>query len=334
MPLPGPGARHPASVHAYRVGGILLRSELPLPSLAPAEGFGEAGEPIHLIVAAEPFGEPERWLYNERFEETSEPWRAVGVLGDRYLVRLFHHADFFLDRREGTVRVRLAPDAPEGVVEPLFLEQVLPLFASLVGQPCLHASAVVWGEGDGARAVAFAGRSRSGKSTLAGSIAALGGGLLADDCLMLDVRDDRVLAHPGHRSVRLLADSAEALFASPTAGAPSLDGGKRRLDLRGGTRALPLARIYLLEALGPSEAAARISLLRPRDAVARLATCLFRVDPEDRSRLVDELSLLDRIAAGTMVARLSVPRRFDALAGVRAAIEADLAATGTDRLEK
>ena len=74
----------------------------------------------------------------------------------------------------------------------------------------------------------------------------------------------------------------------------------------------------------PSAPAPHISALRPRDAVAQLAACLFRIDPEDRSRLGAELSLLDRIAAGTVVARLSVPRRFDALPSVRAAIAADL----------
>jgi hypothetical protein len=313
-----------APVHVHRVGGVLLRSDVPLSSLASPEGPASAGEPITLVTAAGAFGEPERWLYNERHEETSELWRAVGVLGDRYLVRLFDHADFLLDGRQRIVRVFLAPGAHSGVVEPLFLEQVLPLFWSLVGQPCLHASAVVWGEGEGARAVAFAGRSRSGKSTAAGSLAALSGGLLADDCLVIEVEDDRVIVHPGHRSVRLLADSAEALFASPTAGEPSLDGGKRRLDLRGGTRGLPLARIYLLEAQDPLEAAPRISALRPRDAVAQLATCLFRIDPEDRSRLQEELPLLDRIVARTVVARLAMPRRFEALCSLRAVIAADL----------
>lgn len=315
-------------MHLHRASGLLLRSELPLPSLSLAEGAPSAEGSIALVVAPMPFGEPDRWLYNERFEDTSEPWRAVGVLGDRYLVRLFEYADFLLDREARTVSVALAPGAAPAVVEPLFLEQALPLFWSLVGRPCLHASAVAWGEGEGegddARAVAFAGRSRSGKSTLAGSLAAHGGGLLADDCTVVEIERDRVLAHPGHRSVRLLADSAEALFESPTAGRISLDGGKRTLDLRGGTRALPLARIYLLEALDPSEAAPRVAVLRPRDAVARLATCLFRIDPEDPSRLDEELSLLERIAARTVVARLGVPRRFDALAGVRAVIAGDL----------
>jgi hypothetical protein len=297
---------------------------VPLPSLVGAADAAPGDGVISLIAAAEPFGEPERWLYNERFEDTAEPWRAVGVLGDRYLVRLFGLADFRLDRTARIVSVFLAPGAPSRVVEPLFLEQVLPLFLALLGQSCLHASAVVWGEGQGAQAVAFAGRSRSGKSTLAGSLASSAGGLLSDDCLVIEVEDDRVLAHPGHRSVRLHADSVEALFASPTAGELSPDGVKRRLDLRGEARALPLSRIYLLEALAASAPAPILSLLRPRDAVARLATCLFRIDPEDRSRLADELALLDRIAARTVVARLAVPRRFDALAAVREAISIDL----------
>ena len=66
--------------------------------------------------------------------------------------------------------------------------------------------------------------------------------------------------------------------------------------------------------------------LRPRDAVARLAACFFRIDPDDRGRLTGELDLLDQIAARVAVVALDVPRRFDALAEVRATIEADLAA--------
>lgn len=308
-------------MHLYRIGGALLRSDLQLPSLVPAAPAPD-GPSLALRAASAPFGEPERWLYTERFEETSAPWRAVGILGGQYLVRLFGHADFLLDRAERSARVHVAPGAAAFTVEPLFLEQVMPLLWSLVGVPCLHASAVAWGEGEAVRAAAFAGRSRSGKSTLAGSLAAATSALLADDCTVIELAGDHVLAHPGHRSVRLLADAAEALFASATAGETSIDGAKRRLDLRGGSRALPLARIYLLE-----EAAAevpRITPVRPRDAVALLAGCLFRIDPEDRSRLAGELALLEAVAERTIVARLAVPRRFEALPAVRAAIAEDL----------
>lgn len=317
----------------YHVGGALLRSDLPLLSLLPAaERDAQAAPPersLALIAEDAPLGEPDRWLYTERFPDTSEPWRAVGVApGGRRLVRLFGHADFLLDRDARAVRVFAFAAAPPAAIEPLFLEQVLPLFWSLLGRPCLHAGAVARGAGEAARAAAFAGRSGSGKSTLASCLAAAGGRLLADDCLVIEPAGEGVLAHPGHRAVRLLADSAQALFASPTAGEPSADGSKRRLDLPArapsSARPVPLARIYVLEPLDAAASAPRIEALRPRDAVAHLAASLFRIDPADRSRLPDELALLLDVASRTVVARLGVPRRYDALPAVRDAIAADL----------
>jgi len=300
---------------------VELRSDVPLPSLSQAEP-GEADQAqLALRTTGVPFEEPARWLYTEHFEETSEPWRAVGVSERGYVVRLFGRADFFLEHGSSEARVCIAPQAAPGIVEPLFLEQVLPLWLSLLGRPCLHASAVVWGHGDGARALAFAGRSGSGKSTLATSLAGAGG-LISDDCLAMEVTGDHVVAHPSHRAVRLLADSTEAFFASPTAGELSPDGGKRRVVLSGAARPLPLARIYMLE---PADGAARTSPVRARDAVVRLATHFFRIDPDDRSRLAEELSLLERVAARTPIVRLEVPRRFAALSETRAAIAADLA---------
>jgi hypothetical protein len=228
------------------------------------------------------------------------------------------------------------PEASSGVVEPLFLEQALPLWLSMLGRPCLHASAVAWGEGDRACAIAFAGRSGSGKSTLATKLASSSvepldpahpragnpGGLLADDCLALQIEGDRLLAFPGHRAVRLLEDSAHALFADAAVGELSLDGSKRRVDVPAADRALPLARFYVLE---PATSGARATRFRPRDALARIATHLFRIDPEDYGRLPAELDLLERVAARVRVVRLEVPRSYDALDEVRAVIAADLA---------
>jgi hypothetical protein len=309
----------PPLVFRYASCGVELESDVPLSSLPPADGSRPAAAKLTLRTSLAPFEEPSCWLYTERLEATSEPWRAVGVCTAGYLVRLFGHVDFFFEKASREARLFLAPQAPASALEPLFLEQAFPLWLSLLGRPCLHASAVVWG--DGARAVAFAGRSRSGKSTLATSLSDAGG-LLSDDCLALELAGERVLAHPSHRAVRLLADAAQALFASPTAGELATDGGKRRLEVRGADRALPLARIYMLE---PAAGPARAERLRPRDSVARLATHFFRIDPEDRSRLAGELDLLERVALRTPVVRLEVPRRFAALGDVRRVIAEDLA---------
>jgi len=313
----------------YSVWGVELRSDIRLPSLRPADQDPSLGDPgslavLRLVEERAPLGDPPLWLYTELLGETTRPWRAVGLSDQGYFVRLFGAVDFLLEHEGKVARFFVDPVAEVGVVEPLFLEQALPLWLSLLGRPCLHASAVAWTEGERASAVAFAGRSGSGKSTLATRLAASGsrgGGLVSDDCLVLEIQGDRLLAHPGHRAVRLLEDSARALFADASAGDLSLDGLKRRIDVRAADLAVPLARFYVLE---PGERAC-VTSLRPRDALARLATHLFRVDPEDYRRLPAELELLDRLAARVVVKRLTVPRRFDALDEVRAVIADDLA---------
>ena len=339
----------------YSVWGVELGSDVRLPSLRPADQDPSLDRHgplplLRLVQSAEPLGDPPLWLYTEMLGETTRPWRAVGLSDRGYFVRLFGAVDFLLEGLapapgdDGVPRVAqdllrskaragapaiarffVHPEAEIGVVEPLFLEQALPLWLSLLGRPCLHASAVAWGEGDRAQAIAFAGRSGSGKSTLATRLAASsanGGGLVSDDCLVLEIQGDRLLAHPGHRAVRLLDDSAHALFADPSVGDLSLDGMKRRIDVRAADLPLPLTRFYTLE---PGAPRARVTSLRPRDALARLATHLFRVDPEDYRRLPAELDLLDRMAARVTVKRLEVPRSYDALDEVRAVIAEDLA---------
>lgn len=311
----------------YLIAGRELRSDLPLPSLTPLSFVSaREGTELELIASAEPLGEPRRWLYTESDEATGAPWRAVGALGGEgvYLVRLFGFADFVLERESRIARVFVQGGAPRGALEPLFLEQVLPLWWGLVGRPCLHASAVAWGAGDRGRAIAFAGVSGAGKSTLATSLAREGG-LFSDDCLALDVTDRGVIVHPGHRAVRLWADSAEAMFDSAEVGEPAPGGGKRRVVVPVADRGLALARVYALEPAAADDPAPRASRLTMRDAVSRLAGCLFRIDPDDQAQLVKELDVLARIASHVTVVRLSVPRRFSALAEARALIAEDLA---------
>lgn len=306
----------------YSVGGIRLRSEIALVSLPSAANAEPSKKEISLELSKAGFGEPDRWLYNEEAPETGEPWRAVGTLGVNYLVRLFGFADFLLEKAARRVTACVTGSGGERALEPLFLEQVLPLFWSLVGQPCLHASAVLWGAGESAQAVAFAGRSRSGKSTLASALSGVGG-ILSDDCLVVELGETFVWAHPGTRSVRLLADSAKALFLSESAGEMAADGTKRRVEVGAHVYAVKLARVYLLKPVAPDEPA-RIHSVAWRDAVAQLAGCSFRIDPDDASSLELELRTLDEIAMRTAVKTLAVPRRYDAFDEVRNLIGRDL----------
>lgn len=308
----------------YAVWGVELASALALPSLRPSSSAhrdpADSPRILTFLRASVPLGEPDRWLNTEMLGDTDRPWRAVGVSSRGYFVRLFGAVDFLLERDAPVAHFFVDPAAEDGVVEPLFLEQALPLWLSWLGRPCLHASAVAWGD----RAVAFSGRSGAGKSTLATMLASSpsSGGLIADDCLPIEIAGDRALVHPGHRAVRLLRDSAAAIFADPCAGDLSLDGEKRRIDVPAAERSSPLARYYELV---PSQGSARVIPLRRRDALGTFATHLFRVDPEDPARLPGELELLTSLTERVRVARLHVPRRYDALDDVRAVIEADLA---------
>ena len=87
--------------------------------------------------------------------------------------------------------------------ERLFLAQVLPLAAALNGLEVFHASAV----GIGGRVFAFVGTSGVGKTSTAAHLVTRGADFVTDDVLALEVKDGRVLAHPG--APRLSIDAAE-----------------------------------------------------------------------------------------------------------------------------
>ncbi len=312
----------------YFAFGWGIESDVPFASLPNgALGPWRPEQTLRLRRQNGPLEEPERWLYSERFAETNEPWRGVGATANGYLIRLFGFADFRLQKGSLEAQFVVAHEAAVESIEPLFLEQVLPLWWGILGRTCLHASAIVWPTLQ--KIVAFAGPSGSGKSTLAASLASEGG-LISDDCLVLDFVAKEVFAYPGSKAVRLLSDSAGALFSDVTAGELSTDGVKRRVLMEASKEAFPLAKIYLLEdgkhaEVGLSEGTPNIVSLRGREALGRLASCYFRLDPEDKSRLGEELETLAQVTSRVPMATLHVPRVFAALGRAKALIETDLA---------
>jgi hypothetical protein len=128
---------------------------------------------------------------------------------------------------------------PEGLPEVswqrLLVAQVLPFAALLQGLEVFHASAVVR---DG-QAVAFLGRSRAGKTSLALELCRRGASFLADDVLALECRDGRLLAHPG----------------SPLAGVERVDGDSEieTGEDMGGQVVAVNARERLVQVIGAAE---------------------------------------------------------------------------------
>jgi hypothetical protein len=85
--------------------------------------------------------------------------------------------------------------------------QVLPATASIQGLEVFHASAVAVNGG----VIALAGPSGTGKSTLAASLIAAGGGFYVDDVLAVDATTSGITAYPGPELVSLAPAQADAL---------------------------------------------------------------------------------------------------------------------------
>jgi hypothetical protein len=128
-------------------------------------------------------------------------------VGEVTFVRFPGFADVAVDMAAGIATIQVGEDSPLGMDEVLAAGPVLALALALRGQRFLHASAV----SVGSRAVAFAGPSGGGKSTLAALACRAGAQLVADDTLALTVAASEVRCLPGSRELRLRPAAAELL---------------------------------------------------------------------------------------------------------------------------
>ena len=203
----------------------------------------------------------------------------------------------------------------------LYLNQVLPLALSKQGKLVFHASAV---EIDGG-AVAFAGVSGRGKSTLAASFAIEGYRFLTDDGLVVEPAARGHVALPSHPSIRLWQDSEEALIAPGTPAAPPLSYTSKSRFLAGDRLAFcgearPLRRVYFLGD-GSAEAVA-LRRLSGSEAMIEWVRHSFLLDVEEKPRLASHFDQVAALANEPIHYALDYPRRYGELARVRAAIVA------------
>jgi len=160
-----------ASTADYVVHGVHLRSEVDLPELAPVAPDGGDAVEIRLGDAGADLPEPR--LVGPAFQAASDDCLLDVPMVARYRIR------------DG----RIIIVEPKESVSPRDVRLFLlgPVFGALCQQRGLlplHASAIAV-EG---RCVAFAGRSRAGKSTLAGFFSTRGYDVLADDMCVVSRR--------------------------------------------------------------------------------------------------------------------------------------------------
>jgi hypothetical protein len=306
----------------YKVSGLTVESNIPLPELPHADGRESLCD-FQLLPAQGSRPAPYQWFQHWILPD-GKVWLSFAKYRSGYLLRFPAMADFLLSADGKQIRCYPDPDTPLETIRHLFLDQVIPLLLSQWGKLVLHASAVAAPEG----AIAFIGMTGMGKSTLTASFAEQGFPLLTDDCLLLEERGGELFATPSYPGLRLWDDVTSVLFAhAPSAFQVAHYTDKKRLGVNNGwlrfcPDAVALLRIYIL--LPPEEVsgakAIRIAPLPPREAFSELIRYAFRLDITDRKRLREEFESLSRMVALPLFYRLAFPRDLSLLSAVREAI--------------
>lgn len=216
-------------MHAYRAFGIVISSEIPLPSLMPAGS--EAPDLEIALGTVDPEGLPGAVPLG-RFSQATERQFWMHVLGvARFLVS---------DGR----RILIDPEngSDEQSIRLYVLGSCIGAIVHQRGDLILHGCAIRFGD----RCAVIAGHSGAGKSTLSTYLNLRGHELLSDD---LTVLDRQGLVHPGFPQIKLWADSARKLGLDIAAmGRIRLQIEKYayRVEQAFCDRPLPLAAVYIL----------------------------------------------------------------------------------------
>jgi hypothetical protein len=309
--------------HAYRICDLVLASNTALPELAPATAFGAECR-FELLPPGNPSAGDVDWFHqwtiegNGEEEDSQEAWLRFGRTGDGYLLRFPSCGDFFVSADAARIQCRPLAGTPELTVRHLLLDQVIPLVLSRRERIVLHASAVLTGHG----AIAFAGESGQGKSTLAASLAREGCSLVSDDCLVLRTEHGVWTALPSYPGVRLWPATAGEVLreGTPTAEVAHYTLKRRVCDtavLPCASGPAPLRRLFFL-----ADDAGEVSFERlpPGRAFMALVEFAYNLDIQDTAFLRKQFDMVGRLTADVPAYAIHYPREFAALPAVRESI--------------
>jgi hypothetical protein len=208
------------------------------------------------------------------------------------------------------------PDVPQLTVDHFLADQVFPRILSQRGQLVLHAGAVH----DRDTAILLLGPSGSGKSTLVTSFHQSGWTLMGDDAIVIALGEGGPLARPVYPSLRLFADSIDALFSEAVVTHDMAHySSKQRLEVAHAAKDLGPVPLAAMVFLGDDRPLA-ISPLTAAQACIGIIENSFALDPTDRDRARKRLELASRLANELPAFWISYPREFARLGEVRQVI--------------
>ncbi len=253
------------------------------------------------------------------------PWILFGKHDGVSWLRFPELVDFVIQPDQRSIVAYAPDDFPRETLTHLLLDQVLPRVAALDGALVLHASGIVINH----HAVAFLGPTGVGKSTLVASLCQRGFPLIADDCLALEITDQRIKVHPGYPSLRLWRDSAAQMAEMlPAVGPVAHYTDKRRVDVSANSvpfcdQLLPLAGAYVISSPDDSAQTIERSPLSPREALLAMLAGTFRLETGDPHLLVHDLDDYIEIAETIPFYALHYPRDYALLPAVHDIILSD-----------
>jgi hypothetical protein len=300
----------------HTVFGLKVRSNLPVPGLAPLESPSDAVDvQFHLGVSPdskrETPADSEELTYTSSYtDESGNPALRIWKTADGGFLRLAYYdgVQFWLER-DGKSLWAVWPAA--STLEDLTSYLLGPVFGLLLrlrGVTCLHASAVSIEN----RSVAFVGSEGVGKSTTAAAFARQGFGVISDDVSALSESPEGFYVMPAYPHLCLWQDSVEMLYGSAEA-LPHFSTGweKRRLTLgdhgtRFENRSLTLGAIYLLGHRRPDQAPF-VEGVRPKAGLLSLVADTFANKILDREMRAREFAVLSRLVTTVPIRRIHPP---------------------------
>ncbi len=307
----------------YRAFGLTIASGLSLPEL-PRSSASRSDINIDLArrttsTASEPSDWFHTWrVHDARGRATGRPWLSFARTDDGYLLRFSDLADFAVSRTGDRICCVPKPSLARTTLRHLLLDQVLPLAIGRRGCLVLHASAV---HVPGIGAVAFAGPTGCGKSTVAAAMALHGCPMITDDCLVIATGGGTRSIQPGYPGVRLWRKTVRALGFGRRANAVAHYTSKQRLTGDGlpfRQRPSQLAAIFVLGRRAASGRPSHAIALGARERLMALTPYAYVMDIGDRQQLSQVFNALSSLAAAVPVAcaRLrDAPRKPAALGG-------------------
>ncbi len=279
--------------------GWRIRTDLPLTGLARWPGPAQTEVDLHLLRGPVP----------ERLENPDRPAAFLSFdAGGTALLRL-PGVFRLMSSDPARATIDLAPGVATAEVESYLLSYVAGFLLHRRGVLPLHASAV---EIDG-RAVAVAGHSGRGKSTLAAALVRAGHRLLSDDITVVEfAADGGARAIPGSTRLRLKGDAVAAHGLDPATLAPGRAHDQKQVWSRDAVdfRPVPLAALIRLDIAHEGEGPTLTRLCGP-SAVLPLEDIVYRFAMGRRLGRAGDLAYAAlRLAAAVPIHRLARSRDF------------------------